>query len=161
MSFAGVTHITDASPSSVYADMPPSIASIDGVSGITVRFRVGESILFANAYRIKAEIVGIVKIMTKAAPITQVSETDRLWNQPRRQDDVAAQEETDDRPLSRQVILDMAAVSHIDTTGIQALMDLKSELHNHAGHAAIVFIGTNIAVRRRFERASWALLKGC
>ena len=38
------------------------------------------------------------------------------------------------KPLLKAVVLDFAAVSHIDTTGVQSLIDTRSEVERWADH---------------------------
>ena len=160
MAFTGVTYVGVLNTNSVHADLPAQLTVLEGEETISLRFRIGESILFANAYRIKDEIISHVKSETKGAPKADVPEADRLWNQPRKRPGWAEdREDVDQRPLLGQVTLDMTAVNHVDATGIEALLDLKRELRDYAGHSAMVFVGLNNAVERRFRRASWTLEK--
>lgn len=53
----------------------------------------------------------------------------RPWNDPgSKNDDSAAK----NKPLLKAIVLDFSAVSHIDTTGIQSLIDTRSEAERWA-----------------------------
>ncbi|KAH8891435.1 sulfate permease [Thozetella sp. PMI_491] len=162
LAFTGVTPVSSLVSRTMHADLPDGTHVPDEGLDSTQRFRVGESVLFANAYRIKDEILSHVKTATRGIPMVRTTKpTDRLWNQiPTKTDSFSDPESNaDGRPLLGRVVLDMTAVSHIDTTGIQALLDLKGELRDYAGHSAMVFVGMNEGVRRRFEKANWNLHK--
>jgi solute carrier family 26 (sodium-independent sulfate anion transporter), member 11 len=57
-------------------------------------------------------------------------------------------------PEIRAVVLDMTHVAHMDTTGMQALADIRSSLRDWAGEEAqLRFIGLNDELEERFARA--------
>ncbi|KAJ5975739.1 hypothetical protein N7481_009446 [Penicillium waksmanii] len=87
--------------------------------------------------------------------------TNRLWNdtKARRIEDLRKKARTTNNeesflPHVRTVIIDMTRVTHIDTSGMQALADTRSMLKEWAGaDAELVFVGLNERVRERFQRA--------
>lgn len=60
-------------------------------------------------------------------------------------------------PRIRVVVLDLTRVTHIDTTGMQALADVRAALLDWAGAGAeLRFVGLNEELRGRFARAAEA-----
>jgi sodium-independent sulfate anion transporter 11 len=52
----------------------------------------------------------------------------------------------------------MSSVSFIDSSGLHAIEDIKSELRSYGGSGdKFRFVGLTEAVRRRFKRAVWPL----
>jgi sodium-independent sulfate anion transporter 11 len=61
-------------------------------------------------------------------------------------------------PRLRILVLDFSSVSFIDASGMQALQEVKTTLREYGGEDVdFRFVGLNAAVRKRFERARWAL----
>jgi solute carrier family 26 (sodium-independent sulfate anion transporter), member 11 len=118
-------------------------------------FKLNESILFPNAFRIKSSIIDAIRKHNSGLPAQDVPHSERLWNVKKRS---ATLENESTLPRLRTVILDFTNVNHIDTTGVQAFVDLKSELQAFAGdELELRFAGMNLSVRKRFERAHWQL----
>lgn len=63
--------------------------------------------------------------------MSDIKASQRPWNDAgTEQDDTASKT----KPLLKAVVLDFAAVSHIDTTGVQSLIDTRSEVERWADH---------------------------
>ncbi len=116
-------------------------------------FRVSESILSFNAPRIKASIMQQVRSSIPSARKIRPDGEERLWNQPRDHDTTPIASESQ----LKRIIIDFSAVNHIDTSGVQVLADLQSDLQAFVGSSNLAFIGMSPAVKKRFERAQWQL----
>ncbi|KAL4907095.1 hypothetical protein BDW74DRAFT_190098 [Aspergillus multicolor] len=71
--------------------------------------------------------------------------------------------ESNPRTLPRlyTVIIDMTRVTHVDTTGMQALADVRSTVEDWSGpDAKLRFVGLNERVKERFRRAESCFLSG-
>ncbi|KAF8607694.1 putative sulfate permease [Ceratobasidium sp. AG-I] len=106
-------------------------APSDGV----IIYRLEESITFPNSSSVNSALVDYAKAHTKRGrDMTNVPLSQRPWNDPgpRRgalKDEAAAD---DTKPILRAVVLDFSAVAHIDTTGVQNLIDTRMELERWA-----------------------------
>lgn len=137
----------------------------------TVVFALRDSLLYPNSARIARQFIGFLYSYTSGAHETPSGTTEdnqnaekstnRLWNdtKARRIEDLRKKAGTTNNeenflPHVRTVIIDMSRVTHIDTSGMQALADTRSMLKEWAGSdAEMVFVGLNERVRERFQRA--------
>ncbi|KAI0340647.1 sulfate permease [Trametopsis cervina] len=96
-------------------------------------YRFEESFLYPNSSLVNDAVVDYVKEHTRRGKdMTSVRASDRPWNDPGRKDEEAL---NSTKPILRAVVLDFSAVSHIDTTGIQSLVDTKNEVERWADQA--------------------------
>ncbi|CAE6438622.1 unnamed protein product [Rhizoctonia solani] len=106
-------------------------APADGV----IIYRLEESIIFPNSSSVNTALVSYAKEHTKRGKdMTNVPLSERPWNDPGpgrsvQTDEVAADAK---KPILRAVVLDFSAVAHIDTTGVQNLIDTRKELERWA-----------------------------
>ncbi|TBU50099.1 sulfate permease [Dichomitus squalens] len=132
-------HYTKESSSrDVYIPLKPnkflmnSEVKVDPPSPGIVVYRFEESLLYPNSSLVNDAIVDYVKGHTKRGKdMTGVKASDRPWNDPGKNSNVEA-EDNESKPLFHAVVLDFSAVSHIDTTGIQALIDTRMEVERWA-----------------------------
>ncbi|KAK4948763.1 hypothetical protein LTR10_012768 [Elasticomyces elasticus] len=166
IAFTRVVHITPANISTVYSNLPQGgteVLEANILEGTQI-YQINESILFPNAYQIKSSILNQVKLCsagTNTGHDERDREENRLWNQPRATKS-SVRSSNSDRPLPilKEVILDVRGVNYIDTTGIQALHDLKADLQVYAGRSMLfTFASMNENVRRRFMRAGWTVIQ--
>ncbi|KAI0721519.1 sulfate permease [Cerioporus squamosus] len=109
--------------------MNPHVKVYPPSPGIIV-YRFEESFLYPNSSLVNDAIVDYVKDFTKrGTDMTGIKAGDRPWNDPGKnsgvEDDMA-------KPHLHAVVLDFSAVSHIDTTGLQALIDTRTEVERWA-----------------------------
>lgn len=120
-------------------------------------------LLFLNAARIKRDILDIVQTYHNGIPSFQRSD-ERVWS------DLGAQRIASLRrrarlavpnrliPRLRILVLDFTSVTFIDTTGIDMLLSLKTEITKWGGEdVELRFVGLCEGVRTRFARAGWEL----
>ncbi|KAG9086861.1 hypothetical protein FRC07_012970, partial [Ceratobasidium sp. 392] len=106
-------------------------APADGV----IIYRLEESVTFPNSSSVNSALVDYAKEHTKRGrDMTNVPLSERPWNDPgpRRGAHVDAAAADTSKPILRAVVLDFSAVAHIDTTGVQNLMDTRKELERWA-----------------------------
>jgi len=98
-----------------------------------IAFRFEESFTYPNSSLINSQIVDYAKEVTrKGRDMTGVPLSDRPWNDPgprRGQPDPALKDV--DKPLLGAVVLDFSAVSQIDTTSVQNLIDVRDALERY------------------------------
>lgn len=127
-------------------------------------FMLHDAILFPNAARIARRISE--QIYTHSSGEAEVKPSaagsERLWidsrarliSRLRQGANVAADASL---PQLRHVVLDLTRVTHIDTTGMQALADIRSALIDWSGDdAELRFVGMNEELQARFTRAAEA-----
>lgn len=108
---------------------------VEAPSNGIVIYRLEESITFPNSSSVNSALVDYAKEHTKRGrDMTNVPLSQRPWNDPgpRRgalKDEAAAD---DSKPVLRAVVLDFSAVAHVDTTGVQNLIDTRMELERWA-----------------------------
>ncbi|KAL1947588.1 hypothetical protein VTO73DRAFT_13312 [Trametes versicolor] len=99
--------------------------------GVVV-YRFEESFLYPNSSLVNDAIVDFAKAHTRRGrDMTGVKSGDRPWNDPGKNNEV---EDNAEKPLLHAVVLDFSAVSHLDTTGVQALIDTRTEVERWADH---------------------------
>jgi solute carrier family 26 (sodium-independent sulfate anion transporter), member 11 len=127
-------------------------------------FILQDLVLYPNAARISRQIRE--DIYTYSSPDEEQQSriakegNDRLWNDTKQKLVASLREKVGFRldsalPKLRLVVLDMSSrVTHIDTTGLQALADIRANLQDWAGpDAELGFLGMNEELRARFSRA--------
>ncbi|KZT52049.1 putative sulfate permease [Calocera cornea HHB12733] len=95
-------------------------------------YRFEESFTYPNSSRINQMIVDHAKELTRRGrDMSDVKASDRPWNDPGPR---PGQPDPADasKPILHAVVLDFSAVSQIDTTAVQNLVDLRSELEHWA-----------------------------
>ena len=116
-------------------NLNPNIHVEDAPPGILI-YRFEESFTFPNASLVNDRIVDYAKKKTRHGRTVQYKKLgDRPWNEgfvPRNMEKYLHQGEEDDRPLLRAVVYDFGAVSAIDTTSIQSLIDTRQQLDRYA-----------------------------
>ncbi|THG97802.1 hypothetical protein EW026_g4262 [Hermanssonia centrifuga] len=109
--------------------MNPHLKVFPPAPGVVV-YRYEESFLYPNCSLLNDAVVDYVKEHTRRGKdMTNVQASDRPWNDPGRKDEAL---NNSSKPLLRAVVLDFSAISHIDTTGIQALVDTRNEVERWA-----------------------------
>jgi len=97
-------------------------------------YRFEESFTYPNSSKINNVIVDHAKELTRrGADQSLIKLSDRPWNDPgpkRGEEDKAAHDAK--KPLLRAVVLDFSAVSQVDTTAVQNLVDVRNELERWA-----------------------------
>ncbi|KAH8647959.1 sulfate transporter 4.1 [Xylariales sp. PMI_506] len=126
-------------------------------------FILQDAVLFPNATRVSRQICE--HIYTHSAQVVSEEQaalqksSQRLWNDTRtklvsslrRRAGISTEVAL---PRLSKVVLDMTRVAHIDTTGMQALADVRASLQDWAGpEAELQFVGLNEELRGRFSRA--------
>jgi solute carrier family 26 (sodium-independent sulfate anion transporter), member 11 len=116
-------------------NLNPNIHVEDAPPGILI-YRFEESFTFPNSSLINDRIVDYAKEKTRRGRAVHYKTLgDRPWNEgfvSRSMDKIRYQNEHDDRPLLRAVIYDFSAVSAIDTTSVQSLIDTRQQLDRYA-----------------------------
>lgn len=123
-----------------HSNNPDSKVKVEAPPDGVVVFRFSESFLYPNASHYSDVLVDHVKTNTrpgKSEASTKLG--DRPWNRPGPiwwlpKNRKAALEEVaeDTRPRIRSIVLDFSAVSNLDTTGVQNLVDARKEIEFYA-----------------------------
>jgi solute carrier family 26 (sodium-independent sulfate anion transporter), member 11 len=116
-------------------NMNPDIHVQDPPPGVLI-YRFEESFTYPNASMINDRIVDYAKQKTRRGLTARYKKLgDRPWNEgyvPRSMDALLHQNENDTRPTLRAVVYDFGAVSNIDSTGVQSLVDTRQQLDRYA-----------------------------
>ncbi|TEB36294.1 sulfate permease [Coprinellus micaceus] len=99
-------------------------------------YRIEESLLYPNCSIANSALVDFVKAnYQRGRDMTNVSLADRPWNDtgPRRSG-AEDQAENARKPKLHAIVLDFAAVTQVDTTSTQALIDARIEIEKWADH---------------------------
>ncbi|KAF2855891.1 sulfate permease [Plenodomus tracheiphilus IPT5] len=125
-------------------------------------FRIHQSMLFYNAYRIKSQCLDQIQTYNSGDVQTlEAAHANRNWSVAgnRRALRLRTKAEILEEPVqSRSVVLDMARVHNIDTTGLTALKDLQLDIEKFGGKKTqLRLVGLNERVRERFARFGWAV----
>jgi sodium-independent sulfate anion transporter 11 len=108
-------------------DHPAFESATNPPDGVLI-FRLKESLTYPNSNYIDTQIVEYARASTKRFYKQAAKKGDRPWNElPHKTD-----EDSKIKPRLNAVVFDLAAVSVIDSTGIQALSDIRKELNKHA-----------------------------
>lgn len=138
---------------------------VDGASSVPPDaqvFKPHQSLIFFNAFSIKEQCFDIVQTYNSGTVVTlQAQKADRNWSVSgqRRVAQLRKRAEIVQEPFPIQiVVLDMAMVATIDTTGLVALKDFKVDLEKFGGPTTeLRFVGIHDGVREKFERFGWDL----
>ncbi|KAJ5762717.1 hypothetical protein N7533_001398 [Penicillium manginii] len=170
LAFAQVDMVTNDNYSQLYPASSHS-ALPSRLPEDTVVFALRDSVLYPNAARITRQFTEYIYSYTSGAHETPSGTTEdyqnaekstnRLWNdtkarriEEQRKKAGTTNNEESFLPHVRTVIIDMTRVTHIDTSGMQALADTRSMLKEWAGpDAEVAFVGLNGRVRERIQRA--------
>uniref|UniRef100_A0A1D1Y0I0 Putative sulfate permease C3H7.02 n=1 Tax=Anthurium amnicola TaxID=1678845 RepID=A0A1D1Y0I0_9ARAE len=109
-------------------DHPAFESAVNPPDGVLI-FRLKESLTYLNANYLDTEIVEYARKSTKRFYRQATNKGDRPWNE---LSHAKEEENKSEKPRLNAVIFDFAAVSIIDSTGIQALSDTRKELNKHA-----------------------------
>ncbi|CEL59450.1 putative sulfate permease C3H7,02 OS=Schizosaccharomyces pombe (strain 972 / ATCC 24843) GN=SPBC3H7.02 PE=3 SV=1 [Rhizoctonia solani AG-1 IB] len=111
--------------------MNPHIKVETPTNGVII-YRLEESITFPNSSSVNSALVEYAKEHTKRGKdMTSVPLSERPWNDPGPRRGAQVKDDAS-KPILRAVVLDFSAVAHIDTTGVQNLMDTRKELERWA-----------------------------
>ncbi|KZV97685.1 sulfate permease [Exidia glandulosa HHB12029] len=100
-------------------------------SGVLV-YRFEESFVYPNSSLINSRLVDYAKEVTRhGRNQSEIPLYDRPWNDPGPPRGVTEDNSDADKPLLRALVLDLSAVAHIDTTGVQNLIDIRKELEKY------------------------------
>jgi len=112
----------------------PTIKIDAPLPGIFI-YRFEESFLYPNSSLLNDALVDYVKAHTRRGKdMSHVKLADRPWNDPgpSRHGAIADQEVNDSKPILHAIVLDFSTVSHIDTTGVQSLIDTRNVVERWA-----------------------------
>ncbi|CAB4429222.1 unnamed protein product [Rhizophagus irregularis] len=115
-----------------YAFVPledPSFTTVETPPEGIVIFRFTESLTFPNSNYIDDSIVEYIELHTRRLYKRAVKKDDQPWNETDGLVDAAENEKLS--PL-RAVIYDFSAISYVDTSGFQALIDVRKAVNKHA-----------------------------
>ncbi|KAF9256122.1 sulfate permease [Marasmius fiardii PR-910] len=138
------------------AVMPPS-------PGIII-YRLEESYLYPNCSAVSDVIVDYVKKnMRRGMDLSTIKLGDRPWNDPgpgRGGSSLSEQEENARKPVLHAVVLDFSAISHVDTTAIQTLIDTRNVLERWANYPVDFHFATILSpwIRRALIAGGFGLV---
>ncbi|KAF8212470.1 sulfate permease [Mycena galopus ATCC 62051] len=110
---------------------------IDPPSPGVIVYRHEESAIFPNASLLNTELVGYVKKhMRRGRDMSNVPASERPWNDPGPSHHGADADQLANEKLPdlHAIVIDLSAISHIDVTAVQALMDTRNEVERWADH---------------------------
>lgn len=129
--------------------------------------RFNESFFYPNAYRLKVSVLDVVQTHHSPAYSNRYGEeSERNWSVQRekhlrRLRKKAKITDPNSLPPINVLVLDLAKVNHLDTTGIQYLKQLINEVKLYGGKGVeIRFASLSEMLRVRFERAGFTLAEG-
>ncbi|KAJ6455810.1 sulfate transporter family-domain-containing protein [Mycena sanguinolenta] len=106
---------------------------IDPPSPGVIIYRHEESAIFPNASLLNSELVGYVKKhMRRGKDMSNIPASERAWNDPG--PGAGGEVANDKLPDLRAIVIDLSAISHIDVTAVQALIDTRNEVERWADH---------------------------
>ncbi|CAG8575183.1 2023_t:CDS:2 [Paraglomus brasilianum] len=119
------------SPRYVYVplDHPSFTTTTPPPEGVLI-VRLDESLVYTNANNIDDEIVELAKKRTRKFQKYAEKAGDRPWNDAGGKDDA----ENVKKPRLKALVFDFSAVSVIDSTGVQSLIDIRKELNKYSAH---------------------------
>jgi len=96
-------------------------------------YRPEESVIYPNSSLITSNLVDYIKENTRnGRDMTDVPLSQRPWNNPGpRNGRLIVSEEDRNKPILRAIVFDFTAVSSIDTTAVQALIDTRGEIERY------------------------------
>jgi sodium-independent sulfate anion transporter 11 len=100
-------------------------------------YRPGDSITYPNASVINLDLVNHAKEHTRKGKDTSgLKLEDRPWNEPGPSTGKASSSfDQLPKPVLRAIILDFSAVSQVDTSGLQSLLDAQNEIERYVDGA--------------------------
>ncbi|EKM55730.1 uncharacterized protein PHACADRAFT_256566 [Phanerochaete carnosa HHB-10118-sp] len=105
-----------------------SVKPVPPPPGIIV-YRLEESLIYPNAHLVNSTIVDYVKEnMRRGIDMSKVKMSDRPWNDPGPKPGQDLETENSRKPELRAIVLDLSAISQMDTTAVQALIDTRNEV---------------------------------
>jgi len=116
-----------------YAYVPldhPSFTAVQQPPDGILIFRFDESLTYPNSNYVDDKIIEYVKLHTRRMRERVTNKGDRPWNDSGKNEQ--SEEENQKLPILRAIVFDFSAVSFIDSTGIQALIETKKEINKHA-----------------------------
>ncbi|KAI0721527.1 sulfate permease [Cerioporus squamosus] len=100
--------------------------------GIIV-YRFEESVLYPNTSLLNDALVDYVKAnLRRGIDMSTISMSDRPWNDPGPRPGHDENADNLAKPVLHAIVLDFSGVSHIDTTGVQSLIDTRTEVERWA-----------------------------
>lgn len=148
-----------------YSNDPPAWwAKDEDIPAGTQVVTLETDVMWLNASRIRRHIVDTVYtfhtgVASSMHPLARPWSTRRDKHIASLRQKAFISEADDFLPPFRVLVLDMTATSFIDTTGIQALQRMRTDLLDYGGlEIEFRFVGMCKAVRRRFQRAGWDLM---
>jgi sodium-independent sulfate anion transporter 11 len=125
---------------------------------------IERELLYLNASRMKRHILDTVFTHNSGKPMGIFKDPTRSWDY-RREKHIAALRRKAGlggadtySPHLRILVLDFTNTPFIDSTAVQVLEEIKTELREYGGDVVnFRFVGLNAAVRKRFQRAGWPL----
>nr|CAG8505355.1 8490_t:CDS:2 [Entrophospora candida] len=97
-------------------------------------FRIDEALIYPNASYIDDQILDYAKSKTRRIYKPPSKKGDRPWNDSSYKDDNQEQIENSNKPLLKAVVFDFVAISSLDSTGLQSIIDIREELDRYSGH---------------------------
>ncbi|KAJ7349479.1 sulfate permease [Mycena albidolilacea] len=110
---------------------------IDPPSPGVIVYRHEESAIFPNVSHLNAELVSHVKKhMRRGKDMSNVPASERPWNDPGPSHHGAEADQVANEKLPdlKAIVLDLSAISHLDVTAVQALIDTRNEVERWADH---------------------------
>ncbi|KAG6889735.1 hypothetical protein C0995_015033 [Termitomyces sp. Mi166 len=125
-------------------------------------YRFEESYLYPNCSLVNDALVDYVREnLRRGKDMSNVSASDRPWNDPGPRRDIGAseQEQNLQKPDLHAIVLDFSQVSHIDTTAVQSLIDTRSTVERWADHPVEFHFATVLSpwVRRALIAGGFGL----
>jgi len=129
---------------------------IDPLPKDVIVFKFDESLTYPNASYISDTIIHYVRGNTKRGKELPTKKGDRPWN-----DSGAGEHARSDEVVLRALVLDFGAVNNLDTTGVQALIDVRRAVNRYADREVPWhFAGINsYAVRHALLEGGFGLVK--
>ncbi|KAI1790789.1 sulfate permease [Ganoderma leucocontextum] len=113
-------------------DVLSPVKVVPPAPGVIV-YRFEESVLYPNTSLLNDALVDHVKKHTRRGiDMSQIRLSDRPWNDPGPKPGQDENAENLAKPLLHAIVLDFSGVSHIDTTGVQSLIDTRNEVERWA-----------------------------
>ncbi|KAF2002446.1 sulfate permease [Amniculicola lignicola CBS 123094] len=159
--FARVRHVTEVGEEPADKKFDSAVEA-RGVPLDSQVFKFNQAVIFWNAFGVKDQCFDVVQTFNSGSIFAyEEQRANRNWSVSgeRRIKQMRAKAGVLADPVSIQiVILDMSMVTTVDTTGLVALSDLKTDLKKYGGEGAELRItGMTKDVQARFERFGWEL----
>ncbi|OAD04257.1 hypothetical protein MUCCIDRAFT_117291, partial [Mucor lusitanicus CBS 277.49] len=108
-------------------------------SGVVI-FRFDESLTYPNAGFISDKIMHYIQDNFNSGTPPPTTKGERAWNDRHSDtassntDQTAGNNDDSELPKLRAIVLDCSAINHLDSTGVQTLLDLKLTINRFAGY---------------------------